>query len=504
MVEPRASQDAKNTAGAAGTADATSTAGAAGTADARGTGGRAERHRSLSLWWDTLPGAVDVRTGLPGDIDVDVAIVGAGYTGLWTARSLLLADPSLRVVLLEAEVAGFGASGRNGGWCSAYFAASDAKLTRTHGADAARRMRLAMEQTVDEVGRAAAEDGIDCHFAKGGSISPARDEAQVARAKAEVEDARARGAGEEDLCWLDPEEASRRIGASRILGATYTPHCAAIHPARLARGLAEAVERRGATIYEETPVVAIEAGRGGHRPRVRTDRGSVRADVVVRATEGWTSTLPGEHRTLVPIYSLMIATEPLDDTFWKEAGLANRETFSDHRHLIIYGQRTADGRIAFGGRGAPYHFGSAIRPSFDRKPDVHEDLHRTLVELFPALRDARVTHRWGGPIGVPRDWFSAVGFDRGSGVAWAGGYVGDGVSTTNLAGRTLADLVTGRQSDLVTLPWVGHRWPRWEPEPLRWLGVNAGLRGMSLADRSEARRGRPSRVAARMSRLLGG
>lgn len=488
MTEPLAPEDPKIT----------------GAAEATGLGGPGEGYRSLSLWWDTVPGSVEVRAGLPGDVDVDVAIVGAGYTGLWTARSLALADPSLRVLVLESQVAGFGASGRNGGWCSAFFAASDAKLTRSHGADAARRMRLAMQQTVDEVGRAASEEGIDCHFAKGGSVAPARDEAQAARARAEVEEARARGVGEADLRWLDAEEASQRIGATRVLGATYTPHCAAIHPARLVRGLAQAVERRGVAIYEETPVVAIEPGRGGHRPRVRTERGLVRADVVVRATEAWTSTLPGEHRTLAPIYSLMIATEPLDDTFWKEAGLADRETFSDHRHMIIYGQRTADGRIAFGGRGAPYHFGSALRPAFDRDSGVHEALRRTLVELFPSLGGARITHRWGGPIGVPRDWFSSVGFDRDSGIAWAGGYVGDGVSTTNLAGRTLADLVTGRQSDLVSLPWVGHRWPQWEPEPLRWLGVNAGLRGMSWADRNEERRGKPSWLAARLSRLLRG
>lgn len=465
---------------------------------------RPRDYRNVSLWWDTLPDPIRTRPGLPGDIDVDVAVVGAGYTGLWTARYLALADPGLRVVVLEAEVAGFGASGRNGGWCSALFAASDTKLANEHGADAARRMRLAMQQTVDEVGRAEREEGIDCHFAKGGTVVAARDTAQVTRAQDEIAEARRFGGGEDDLAWLDAGPAHERIGATRVLGATYTPHCAAIHPARLARGLAGALERRGVTIYEGTPVVEIRPGGGGRRPEAVTTRGAVRADVVVRAIEAWTPTLPRDRRTLAPVYSLMIATEPLDDAFWKEAGLSSRETFSDHRHLIIYGQRTADGRIAFGGRGAPYHFGSAIRPSFDRDARVHGELHRALVDLFPAARDARVTHRWGGPLGVPRDWHSSVGLDRATGVAWAGGYVGDGVSTANLAGRTIADLVTGRESDLVTLPWVGHRWPDWEPEPLRWLGINAGLRGVQLADRSEERSGRPSWIASRMSRMLGG
>lgn len=463
-------------------------------------------YRDVSLWWDTLPGPVAVRPALPGDMDVDVAIVGAGYTGLWTARYLAIADPALRVVVLEAEVAGYGASGRNGGWCSALFATSDAKIAGEHGPDAARRTRIAMQESVDEVGRAAAEDGVDCHFAKGGTVVAARGPAQVTRAKEEVDHARRSGVGDGDMVWLDAGPARERIGASGVLGATYTPHCAAIHPARLARGLADAVERRGVKVFECTPVIEIRQGAGasGRRPEAVTPHGIVRADVVVRAVEAWTPGLPREHRTLAPVYSLMIATEPLDDTFWKEAGLAQRETFSDHRHLIIYGQRTADGRLAFGGRGAPYHFGSAVRPAFDRDRRVHEGLRRTLAELFPATRDAGITHRWGGPIGVPRDWHSSVGLDPETGIAWAGGYVGDGVSTTNLAGRTIADLVTRRQSDLVRLPWVGHRWPRWEPEPLRWLGINAGLRGVQLSDSSEVRRGRPSWLASRMSSMLGG
>jgi glycine/D-amino acid oxidase-like deaminating enzyme len=229
----------------------------------------------------------------------------------------------------------------------------------------------------------------------------------------------------------------------------------------------------------------------------------VRADVVVRATEGWTSSLRGEGRALAPIYSLMIATEPLPEPFWAEAGLTRRETFSDHRHLIIYGQRTADDRLAFGGRGAPYHFSSAIEDGFDRVPAVHLALRDTLVELFPELAGTAITHSWGGPLGVPRDWFSSVGIDRGSGIAWAGGYVGDGVATTNLAGRTLADLILGRDTDIVGLPWVGHRSRRWEPEPLRWFGINAALWATRVADGAESRTGKPSRLAAQVDRLLG-
>jgi glycine/D-amino acid oxidase-like deaminating enzyme len=464
--------------------------------------GAASGYQRLSLWWEAVPAPLPPRPALSQDLDVDVCIVGGGFTGLWTARSLALADPALRIAVLEREVAGFGASGRNGGWCSALFATSDAALARRHGHDAMVAMRRAMQETIDVVGASAAADGIDCDFAKGGSVDLARSEPQRARALAAVAESRALGFGEEDLRWLDADETHAVIGVAGALGSTFTPHCAALQPALLARGLADAVERHGVHIYEHTEVTDLHPSTGAG-PTVQTSGGTVRAGVVVRATEAWTPTLPGYRRDIVPVYSLMVATEPLGAGFWSQAGLDGRATFADHRHMIIYGQRTADGRIAFGGRGAPYHFGSSVRPSFDVEADVHALLRRTLTELFPDLGQARFTHAWGGPLGIPRDWHSSVGYDRLSGLAWAGGYVGDGVATTNLAGRTLADLITGADTALTRLPWVGHRSPRWEPEPLRWLGVNAGLWTMKLADRSEARRGRPSRVAGAMGRLLG-
>jgi glycine/D-amino acid oxidase-like deaminating enzyme len=459
--------------------------------------------RDLSLWWEAIPTPLLDRPSLDRDVQVDVCIVGAGFTGLWTAHSLIVADPTLRIAVLEKEVAGFGASGRNGGWCSALFAVSDGALVRKYGAEAMRAMRRAMEDTVDVVGTSAAAEGIDCHYAKGGSIDAARTEAQRARGLAEVADARAHGFGQEDLRWLDEAEAQAALGMEGIVGATFTPHCAAIQPALLARGLADAVVRRGVSIYEHTEVTDIRPRNAGVGPAAVTAAGTVRADVVVRAVEAWTATLPGQRRALVPVYSLMVATEPLSDGFWASAGLSGRATFADYRHMIIYGQRTADNRIAFGGRGAPYHFGSSVRSGFDRDDDVHALLRSTLTELFPALRDYRFTHAWGGPLGIPRDWHSSVGLDRATGLAWAGGYVGDGVATTNLAGRTLADLITGADTDLTHLPWVNHQSPQWEPEPLRWLGVNAGLWAMTLGDRSEEKRGKESRVAKSMNRLLG-
>jgi glycine/D-amino acid oxidase-like deaminating enzyme len=213
--------------------------------------------------------------------------------------------------------------------------------------------------------------------------------------------------------------------------------------------------------------------------------------------------LPGYRRAVVPMYSLMVATEPLPDDVWERVGLRSRETFSDKRHLRIYGQRTADGRIAFGGRGAPYHFGSRVQPSFNQSPRVHAMLRSILRDLLPDVAGAAFTHAWGGNLGIPRDWYPSLSFDRSTGMAHAGGYVGDGVATSNLAGRTLADLITERESDLLTLPWLSRQSPTWEPEPLRWLGVNAGTAVFATADRTEARTGRPSRTAASFWKVLG-
>ena len=366
------------------------------------------------------------------------------------------------------------------------------------GRDAAIAMYRAMQATVDEVGRVAAAENIDCHWAKGGTVQLARSAVQLERARAEVAEARGYGFGEDDLVLLTEAEARDRVAASSVLGGTYTPHCAAIHPARLVRGLAQAVRERGVKLFERTPVTEIAPGK------LVTTRGTVRADYVIRATEGYTPALPGLHRAVVPVYSLMIATEPLPDSVWEALGLNGRPTFSDGRHLLIYGQRTADGRFAFGGRGAPYHLGSAVRPSFDRVPAVFGALRQTLGELFPGLGDVAVTHSWGGPLGIARDWCASAGLDRATGLGWAGGYVGDGVATTNLAGRTLADLVLGAGSELTRLPWVNHRSRPWETEPLRWLGINAGLRTMSWADQAEGRTGRSSRVAQMAGRFLGG
>ena len=319
------------------------------------------------------------RSALGGDVVADVAIVGGGYTGLWTAYALKRADPSLRIVVCEREVVGFGASGRNGGWCSALFAGSrDATAparSRCRRRDAARDVR---DPRRDRAGRR--RGGIACDWARGGTVQVATLPAHLARLRQELDDHRAWGFGADDYRELSPADASALIGCRPNLGALFTPHCAAIHPAKLVHGLARAVERLGVTIYERTPVLAIEPGQ------LRTTLGTVRAEVVVRATEAFSAELPGLRRAIAPVYSLMIATEPLSDAFWADARLDTRPTFADFRHMIIYGQRTADGRFAFGGRGTPYHFGSRVRPQFDLDPRVFDALRDPALAVPRARR----------------------------------------------------------------------------------------------------------------------
>ena len=445
-------------------------------------------YRSLSFWHETAGDDFTPRPSLQGHLEADIAITGAGYTGLWAAYYLKKLQPDARIVVLESEVAGFGASGRNGGWATGEIAGDRDRIAARHGRESVGRLIREMFQTVDEIGKVAAEEGIDCHFAKGGILTFANNTAQFLRLHADLQHQRAWGLGEDDYRWLGPREVGERARVAGSQGALYTPHAAAVHPGRLVRGLAEAVERAGVPIYEKSRVTSLAPGL------VTAVGGTVKAEVVLRCTEAFTRDLPGQRRTYLPIYSLMVATEPLPDLVWEEIGFQDREVFNDARHLVIYGQRTADRRFAFGGRGGSYHFGSAIDPAYDRQPRVHEAVAGILRSLFPPLDKAAITHTWGGAVAIPRDWRPAVVFDRASGIGHAGGYVGEGVAASNLAARTLADLVIGRESELTTLPWVQHRPRQWEPEPLRYVGVNAAIRLAPLADRMEARTGRPSRL----------
>ncbi|MEU8361738.1 FAD-dependent oxidoreductase [Nonomuraea sp. NPDC048882] len=434
----------------------------------------------VSFWYRSsgLPAA---GPRLDGELSADVAIVGAGYTGLWTAYYLKRARPSLNVVVLEQEFAGFGASGRNGGWLTGDLAGSHKRY-----GEGARRLQRAMYASIDEVIAVCERESIDCDLVKGGVLNVARTPAQAARLRETVASARSWGIEEPDLRLVDPAD---RVRVSGALAASWSPHCARIQPAKLARGLARAVRELGVPVYERTPVTAIAPHRA------RTPYGTVTAGHVIRATEGFTARLRGLRRQWLPMNSSMIVTEPLPASFWDEVGWQGAELLGDMAHYYMYAQRTADDRIAFGGRGRPYLYGSRV----DARGRTHEwtveALWRLLTGFFPAARSSSVAHAWSGVLAVPRDWCSAVHVDPATGLGWAGGYTGHGVTTTNLAGRTLRDLILGEETELTSLPWVDHRVRRWEPEPLRWAGVHAMYRLYRMADHRERTMPRTSALA---------
>ena len=458
--------------------------------------------KEIPLWAEAAGGPD--RTPLPGDDDVDVAIAGAGYTGLWTALHLKMSDPTIRVAIVEANHVGYGASGRNGGWCSAIAPMSFRSIAKRYGDDQARAFQHAMFSAVDDVLAFCALNRIEADVEKAGWLQIARSPAQLRRVNDELSNWQKFGFGSADFRFVGPGETSQMVKVTNTAGAAYTPHCAAVHPGKLVNGLARVAEALGVRIYEQTPVLSVGEAAKGSKPALRTHRGTLRADVVVRALEGFTSALPSQRRTLAPIYSLMIATEPLPTEVWDTIGWADRVTLNDARRLTIYAQRTADNRIAFGGRGAPYHFGSQVHPRFDLDGGVHASLAEALAELFPVLRNASITHRWGGPLGVARDWFASVDLNRRTGIARAGGYVGDGVSSAALAGATLADLILERETERTRLAWVGHHSPKWEPEPLRWLGITVGLTLPEMIDEAEISGGEAPRRNRVLDRLTSG
>jgi glycine/D-amino acid oxidase-like deaminating enzyme len=439
------------------------------------------RNGGVSFWWQQV-GLPVPSDPLTSDATCDVAIVGGGLTGLWTAYYLREADPTLDVRVLEARFAGYGASGRNGGWLSSELPGNARAYERTSGPDGVARLQRAVRATVDEVIEVAVREGIEADIVRSGVLVVARSQAQAVRLDGE----------------LSADEVAARIRVAGAVSGHFDPDCARVQPARLVSGVARAVRARGVRIHEDTRVVRIEPGAAV------TERGTVRAPVVLRCLEGFTPGVTGHRRDWLPMNSAIVVTEPLSPAQWAEVGWTGEELLGDEAHAYCYAQRTADGRIALGGRGIPYRFGSRTDVDGRTQDWTVESLRSTLTSLFPSLEGIGLDHAWCGVLGVPRDWSASVALDPATGLGHAGGYVGSGLTATNLAGRTLRDLVLGHDTDLTRLPWTGHRVRRWEPEPLRWLGVHTLYRLYRAADRREDQGlRRTSRVARAANRVAG-
>jgi glycine/D-amino acid oxidase-like deaminating enzyme len=440
-----------------------------------------------SYWLENSGDDLTPRPPLDGSVDVDVAILGAGYTGLWTAYYLLDRDPSLRVTVVERDIAGFGASGRNGGFLSASFPYPLGRLEREFGRDTARETYLVMKRAVDEVHRVLETEGIDAHQHRGGSLRFARAPQQLKAIDSDYALYQRLELGDY-VELLSGDEVRQRVNVTSVIRGIYAPSSSVVQPARLARGLARAVERKGGTIYEQTEVLDYEAGAN---PRFVTARGDVRARTIVLAGEAYLSRLPKRRRSIAPFHSLMTITEPLSDAQWAEIGWDNRETIGTTQYNVNYHQRTTDGRIAFGGLGAPYFFGSRIQDLWNPEFPVYDKLRRLAVEWFPVLEGVRFTHAWGGPFGMPRDRMPAMSYDPTIGLAWACGYTGQGVTTANVSGQALSALITGQDSDVLRLPSINHRQPNWEPEPARWMGIRFIQSGYDEIERRAEITGQP-------------
>jgi len=441
-------------------------------------------YRQISYWFDSLDKA-DAQIGkIPQQ--VDIAIIGAGFTGLWTAYYLKKHSPGLSIAVIEAETVGYGASGRNGGWCMGAATGMEGLLHHPTKQSEGVRLQRILHETVDEIGRVCELENIDCHFAKGGTLNVAGNKALVRGYQDHIKLLHSLGFSDDDYRWLDAKESAGRIKLTNNYGALFTSHCAAIHPARLVRGLANVCRTLGVQIIEKCPVFSYQPGL------LTTGRGDIAAEKILRATEGYTGSIKNEGRKLLPLYSMVIATEPMSDDKWQDIGLKNRETFDDGRRVVIYGQRTADNRLVFGGR-AGYYMASKIRSIIPRNDSAVRIVERQARNLLPGLEGVEFTHGWGGLMGVPRHWRPCVSFNSESRIGWAGGYTGEGVGASNLAARILCDLVLDEDSDLTTLPWVDDEPRRWELEPIRWLGVKSIEFFGDRADKADAA-GRPSRL----------
>lgn len=455
-------------------------------------------YRRTSFWLASTSDDLTPRKPLSGAQTVDVAILGGGFSGLWTAYYLLRDNPGIEVAILEKEICGFGASGRNGGWCSTRFPLDVASLAHRFGAAAARQTVLALGESVREIGRVVAAERIDAHYRQTGILSVARGAAQLPAIQGTYRSYERLGLAA-DHHLLGAREAHELLHATDLAGALLTPHSACVHPGNLVRGLARAVERLGGVIHEQSEVTAIWPGEPA---ALVTSTGRLRARrAVVLAGEAYLSRFKELSRTLLPVSSMIVATEPLTGAQWAQVGWQGGQSVSSQSHVTNYLTRTLDGRILYGSRGAPYLLGSGMAEPGRASEKTFAWMRRQVREWFPVLEGVRFTHAWGGYVGMPRDSMPAVHFDPSTKLAMLLGYAGRGVSTTNLAARLVAGLITGRPTGLEGLPI--HRQPTrlWEREPLRWAAVRY-LQGAFARMDAAQEAGRPEPWDARFARYL--
>ena len=433
--------------------------------------------------WHATYGAYQPSAPPSGRVDADVAIVGGGFTGIATAYWLLEADPSLKVVVLESEVVGYGASGRNGSFAMTVVGLGLDVLAKLKGREFAVAAHHYMERAVDTVGELVEKEKLDCDYTLPGFLRMATTPAYVKRIREEVE--LAQELGLDGIEWLDRDAARERVRSDLYLGAWWEPRMALVNPLKLVREMKVRAERRGATVFEHSPVTSIERGA---RFELRTPNGSVSAERMLLATNAYSHLLEPTRRKQVPAWTYVVATEPLTDEQFAAIGWDGREGVEDARNLIHYYRVTPDRRILMGGGPVGLSYGTDMERDGNVRAWRHLEEH--VAELFPALKGVKVEHRWGGPFSVTLDLTPAVGHLGDERAVYSVGCIGHGVSMTHLNGRVIADLLLGRQTELTETPFVNRRVLPWPPEPMRF-GVSAALRSYLQVEDWVRERGMP-------------
>lgn len=448
-------------------------------------------YKSRSFWLEDSQDSLVPRQALQGNKTVDIAIMGAGFSGLWTAYYLLETDPSLDIAIVEKEIAGFGASGRNGGWCTPTFPVSPDVAIERYGIQATHDLYQALFATISEFERVVQKEALTIDWAQDGSLVLALGKHGIPALEDTINLYKQIGL-EHELTYLEESGTRERINVAGAVASVYTRRSAVLQPGKLTRQLARLLEGKGVTIYEQSEVVEIKPSDNTNKAALITQEGELQARHAILVTgEAYLSQMKAFKRQIIPMYSLINLTEPLSAEQWEAIGWRNRETVGSTRYSVNYLQRTADGRILFGGRGQPYRFGSRIDDSLDQHEPTNNRLRNMLVEWFPMLKDIKITHKWGGPVGITRDWTPNITFDKATRLGTIFGYGGQGVATANLAGRLMRDLILERTTELTELPIVQHHSRKWEPEPIRWLGARFVQKGLERVDRKAETTGIP-------------
>jgi glycine/D-amino acid oxidase-like deaminating enzyme len=435
-----------------------------------------------SLWRNQ--GSITARDCVKAANSFDVAIIGGGFSGLWSAYHLKQLQPSLKIAIFEQKYVGYGASGRNGGWASAEYPTSNSRLLKEHGVQTYKNLRKSLIESINEIGQIAKSNAWQIEYAKGGALVFATNKAQLTRISSEIDD---------EHKFLTKDQASELLNVANIKGGIYTPHCAALNPFNLTQSLAKYLESIGVKIFEESKVEEISDKAllvNGHR---------IGCQISIRATEAFTARKWIANQQ-IPIYSLMIATERLPSEILTQIRNSQRATFQEACNLITYAQITGDNRLAIGGRGSRYKLFSHLSERSETDVRMHSALEKRAVKWFPQLQSVNFEYRWGGPIALTRRWQSYLNYNPITGQAAIGGYVGDGVTLSYLVAKTLAQIIDGQKTP--DLPFVNQRIGRWEPEPIRYLAVNAGFKATVVADFEERITGRPSLIAAVVDPLI--